>query len=78
MTTTVSPAITRVGLFDIQVCVPAEWLDCTVVEFAERENPCGTRNGWQIRREGDEALAGKPERVPCAERAGYVHIMLDA
>jgi hypothetical protein len=69
--------ITRIGALDMQVCVPAEWTDEQVLEFAGTENPSGT-NGWFIRREGDEALAGALERMPCAERAGFVHIMLDA
>lgn len=73
-----SAEVTRRGGLDMQVCVPSDWRDSQVVEFAERENPCGTTNGWVIRREGDAALAGKPERVNCASRAGHVHIMLDA
>jgi hypothetical protein len=58
--------------------VPSEWNDEQVKEYADSQNPCGTSNGWQIRREGDEALAGAPERVRCTGRAGFVHIMLDA
>lgn len=70
--------VTYRGFLDSQVCVPAEWTDEQVLSFANDRNPCGTRNGWHIRREGDEALGGDPERVQCAERAGYVHIMVDA
>lgn len=72
------PQVTRHGLLDMQVCIPKEWTDEQVVEFANKENPCGTTNGWQIRREGDEALAGCEERVQCGDRENYVHIMLDA
>lgn len=72
------PVVTRTGALDMQVCVPAEWPDRAVVDFAESENPCGTTGGWHIRREGDKALAGAPERQPCAERTDCVHIMLDA
>lgn len=70
--------ITRRGALDMQVCVPAEWTDEQVLAFANDGNPCGTTNGWFIRKEGDEALAGCPERNPCESRANHVHIMLDA
>jgi hypothetical protein len=70
--------VTMRGFLDMQVCVPEDWDDESVKSFAGRENPCGTENGWFIRKEGDEGLAGDPERQPCASRPGYVHIMLDA
>jgi hypothetical protein len=49
-----------------------------VKEFADRENLCGTENGWFIRRDGDKALAGARERVTCASDPSRVHIMFDA
>ena len=70
--------VTHYGIFDCQVCVPEGWTDAEVKAFADRSNPAGTTNGWQIRKEGDEALAGVAERVACAGRGGFVHIMLDA
>jgi hypothetical protein len=70
--------VTKSGYFDIQVCVPENWTDEQVRDFAERERPCGTTGGWFIRKEGDSMLAGDPERNPCAKREGFVHIMLDA
>lgn len=70
--------VTRRGALDMQVCVPADWDDYAVKRFADRENLCGTSNGWVIRKEGDKLLNGGPERMPCAERKGFVHIMLDA
>lgn len=62
----------------MQVCVPSDWKDEDVEAFANRENPCGTTNGWQIRREGSRLLAGCKERVCCEDRDKHVHIMLDA
>jgi len=62
----------------MQVCVPEDWHDAAVIRFAEQENPCGTTNGWFIRRKGDDGLAGDPERQPCAKCSNHVHIMLDA
>ena len=73
-----SAKVTHFGFLDMQVCVPAEWTDEQAIAFAEKEFPCGTTNGWQIRREGSEALQGSPERVPCDGRDEHVHIMLDA
>lgn len=63
---------------DMQVCVPADWNDEDVKLFADENNPRGTENGWFIRKEGDPALGGDPERQQCKDRAGCVHIVLDA
>ena len=72
------PQVTQYGFLSMQVCVPEDWDDQQVREFAEDDYPCGTTNGWFIRREGDESLAGYHERVACEGRPGFVHIMLDA
>jgi hypothetical protein len=72
------PEVTRTGALDMQVCVPREWTNEQVLDFANRENLCGTMNGWHIRKQGDEALAGADERVVCKGRLGFVHVMLDA
>ena len=69
--------VTRIGLLGIQVCVPSHWSDDDVVSFANNRNPAGTTAGWVIRRQGDTALAGDDERVPCSDLPGFVHIMLD-
>lgn len=70
--------VTKRGALDMQVCVPHDWSDEKVKEFSDRENLCGTQHGWQIRRDGDKALAGAMERVQCKSRPNHVHIMLDA
>ena len=62
--------VTRRGVLDMQVCVPADWDDYAVKRFADRENLCGTSEGWLIRREGDKALAGAAERVTPREQPG--------
>jgi hypothetical protein len=62
----------------MQVCVPDCYTDDAILAFAEKENPCGTTAGWAIRRAGDKLLNGAPERNPCQERMGFVHVMLDA
>ena len=54
------------------------WADDQIISFAEHAYPCGTMNGWSIRKEGNPRLNSTPARVPCAAREGYVHIMLEA
>lgn len=75
------PMVTRMSILSMQVCVPGDWPDEQVMEFTNRANLAGTQNGWMIRKEGDKALDGSPERVTCADQergaAGFVHIMLD-
>ena len=70
--------VTRRGALDMQVCVPKDWTDEQVKKFADWENPCGTELGWVIRRAGDAALGGAPERVECSANPSFVHIVLDA
>lgn len=69
--------VTCFGIIDCQVCVPDHWTDEQILWFTEMANPCGTSAGWQIRREGDKLLCGDPERQPCSDRPGFVHVMLD-
>ena len=73
-----SPQVTRHGIFDMQVCVPASYTNRQVKDFAESAYRCGTSNGWSIRKKGSKYLKGDLERQPCNDREGYVHIMLDA
>ena len=73
-----APLVTRYGCFDAQVCVPKEFTDEQTVAFLQSEYPCGTENGWHVRKQGDPGLAGCNERVPCALHTDFVHIMLDA
>lgn len=73
----VKPAVTKRGIVDCQVCVPADFTDEQVKDFANFANPSGLTHGWAIRKQGSEWLAGDNERVPCDARAGCVHIMLD-
>lgn len=72
------PDVIRRGLVDMQVCVPENWSDKQVVDYANLKKPCGTEFGWVIRKDGDPALRGDPERRPCQIKTGYVHIILDA
>ena len=73
----VKPEITKRGALDMQVCVPADWTDEQIKEFADANNLCGTSDGWHVRKQADYRVEAK-ERQPCHDRPGFVHIMLDA
>jgi len=70
------PEVTRFGVVDMQVCVPADWDDAKVTAFANEKNPSGLEAGWTIRTD-PKLLAGAPVRNPCKAREGFVHLMLD-
>lgn len=70
--------VTKRKPLSIQVCTPEGWSDDLVKAFADKDTECGTELGWVIRKEGDKDLKGDPERNPCSERKGFVHITLDA
>lgn len=72
------PEVIRQGIASLQVCVPYDWTDEQIVEFANRRQMTGLDHGWSIRRQGDPALKGDAERVCCAdtERVGFCHVML--
>jgi len=72
--------VTKSGILSMQICVPAAWTDDEAERYANTHNPAGTTNGWRMRKQGDERLAGADARVPCGgadARPGCVHIMLD-
>jgi hypothetical protein len=72
-----SATVTNVSIFDMQVCVPADWTDAQVEEFANSQNPAGTELGWRIRGPESPYQQGAPVRVQCAIGGGNVHIMLE-
>lgn len=69
--------IIKAGVFSLQVCVPEDWTDEQVIALGEEGQPCGTECGWTVRKEDDQ-VKGYRERVPCDEREGHVHLVLDA
>ena len=68
--------IIRIGFFQMQLCVPKEFSDKEIIEFAERENPAGTQNGWNLVRDGDEILGGDSARVQCLEIEDNIHVVV--
>jgi hypothetical protein len=72
------PEVVRIGLFDMQVCVPKSYTDEQVEEFAKNETLAhGASLNWKIRREGNKYLAGDPERQQCADHTDKCHIRLE-
>lgn len=69
--------VTRAGLMDCQVCVPAHFSDEQVLIYASLANPAGTSRGWSIRKQGHPMLSGADERVKCERHPENVHIMLE-
>lgn len=63
------PKVTRAGVFNNQVCVPIGYTDRQILDFIESEHPAGTSGGWFITEE-----LGK---VPCSERDGYIHVVVN-
>jgi len=72
------PEIVRYGLLSVQVCVPKTFSDEEAKEFVDGAYSSGTADGWHMRKDGDKALCGDPERAQCHEREDCVHIMFDA
>lgn len=73
-----NPTVTKHGALDMQVCIPKNWTNEQIKSFAEKEYPCGTTHGWEIRKQGSERLVGKDERVTCSNDEQFCHVMLDA
>jgi len=62
------PEVTKIGLFHMQVCVPKEWSDDEIEEFANGAHLCGTSKGWTV-----TCLENAEERVDCEERGDCCH-----
>jgi len=63
------PQVLREDLLWLAVCVPEDWTDAQIEDFANRAAPAGTSHGWVVHH-------AEGARVPCAERDGYVHVVL--
>jgi hypothetical protein len=65
--------IIRKKVFSMQVCVPEDWTDEQIIEFANTDTPSGTTMGWAIYK-GDD---GQPRSVLCADKEGHKHLVVD-
>jgi hypothetical protein len=70
------PEIIKNRVLGMQLCVPVSFSENQILEFAEKENPCGAFNGWQLAKNGSMYLGGDEERVECLERPGFVHVVV--
>ena len=59
----------KIGLFEIEVCVPVIWTDEAILSFANMTEPSHTINGWKIKNKKTEV---------CADNVDYLHIVLVA
>lgn len=67
------PEIVRWSLLSMQVCVPEDYTDEAITEFANRNHPTGIESQWQIKTEYDDDT---PVRTPCESRRGCVHVVV--
>lgn len=67
------PEIVRWSLLSLQVCVPEEYTDEAVTEFANKNQPTGLDHDWQIKTDYENPAN---IRVPCESRRGCVHVVL--
>ena len=70
------PEITRHGLMDLQVCVPKDYTDQQVEEFANEAAPTFISSKWTMKKADDPTLGGDPVRQQCLSREDCCHIML--
>lgn len=61
--------IIRLGIFQVQVCVPKDWEDKKIIDFVEKQNPSGTVSGWQIEEKDDKF-------VNCSDKENFKHCVL--
>ena len=71
-----NPEVMVKGILGMRLCVPDDWTDEQIIQFAEKENPAGTSNGWYIAEKGDTAFDGASARIKCEDRENYVHLVV--
>jgi hypothetical protein len=76
LTALMNATVTRSIALAMQVCVPNDWSDTQIKEFAEKENPCGTDLGWIVCKTGAVELKGDPDKVTCSQHPENVHVVL--
>lgn len=64
--------VIHVGLVAARVCVPDNWDDEKIVAFTKTEVDYVS----SVCQEGDDILGGTSARINCAEREGYVHVVV--
>lgn len=70
--------IIKEGVFALGVCVPADWTDEQISQWATKVYHCGATSGWHVRKEGDRLITeDSPERGVCEKDPSRVHVVLD-
>jgi len=66
------------GLIHMQVCAVHDATDEEILEVCNRENLCGTTNGWVgvIRDGSDELIGEKAAPVKCEDHEGRTHFLV--
>lgn len=72
------PEIVKETLLAMQLCIPKDWDEEKIINFAEEKNTCGTTCGWVLQKNGDAPLKGDPERVKCSTKENFVHVLVVA
>ena len=64
-----------IGLLYMQVCVCKDATDKEILEVSNKENKCGTTNGWcTVHRENDEDEKKHP--VQCEDDKERIHLVV--
>jgi hypothetical protein len=71
-----NPTICRKKVLSMQLCVPKDWTESKILEFAENRVPCGIESGWYLCKKDDPVLDGAEDRVSCDDRSEYVHVVV--
>ena len=70
------PCVIKFGRCESQVCVPSEWTDRQIEEFANRVYPQPAGGGWGIRK-NTRLMAAIPLRNLSSAPQGFVRVTLD-
>lgn len=68
-----------VNIFTMQVCAVNDATDEEILHVCNRDNLCGTTNGWvQVIRVPDGSLGSEENKapVPCADDASRTHFLV--
>lgn len=69
-----SAVVLRMGLCNIQVCVPASWSVEEIEAWVNHDCPAGTQHGWRFYDE--PCHDGSAPRITCAADKEKVHVIL--
>ena len=68
--------VLRMNLCGLRVCVPREWSNDEITDFANTERPTGIKSCWVVAENGASVLGGDQARIRCADDREKVHVVL--